>query len=164
MKISVVVGIAMVAFALHGGMAEAAGSNPCGTKNPCAAAKSAKPAPAMVRRPAGTHLATGDHAELLKEGEKLWHDPGLSTNGFTCDTCHNNHATFSAGFAAPYPHAVGMVKERLGIAGKIRLDEMVQFCLVMPLASKPLPWDSRDLAALTAYTAEMQRTFRPTAE
>lgn len=162
MKISVIVG-SLVAIALYGGVAEAASHNPCEGGNPCAA-KSGRPDPSKVRRPAGTRLAKGDRAELLKEGEKLWNDPDLSTNGFTCNTCHINHGTFGAGFADPYPHKVGMVKERLGIAGKVYLDEMVQFCLVMPLASKPLPWDSRELAALTAYTAEMQRTFKPAAE
>ena len=151
----------VASIALYGGAVEAAGRNPCAA-NPCAT--SDRPDPSGIRRPAGTHLAKGDRAELLKEGEKLWSDPSLSTNGFTCDTCHNNHATFSAGFAKPYPHKVGMVKERLGIAGEIHLDEMVQFCLVMPLTSKTLPWDSRELAALTAYTAEMQRTFKPAAE
>lgn len=167
MKIAVIVGI-LITIALNAGMAEAAGRNPCEARNPCAAnpcaTKSDRPDPSKIRRPAGTHLAKGDHAELLKEGEKLWNDPDLGTNGLTCDTCHNHHNTFSDGFAAPYPHKVDMVKERMGIAGEIHLDEMVQFCLVMPLASKPLPWDSRELAALTAYTAEMQRTFKPAAE
>lgn len=143
------------------GLASAA-DNPCSAKNPCAA-KAKTVDTAKIRRPAGTQLATGDHDELLKEGEKLWNDQSLGTNGLTCDTCHNNHGTFSDGFAAPYPHKVDMVKERMGIAGKIYLDEMVQFCLVMPLASKTLPWESRELAALTAYTAEVQRTFKPKA-
>jgi len=57
-----------------------------------------------------------------------------------------------------------MVKQRLGITGKIHLNERVQFCLVMPLAFKTLPWHSRKLAALKAYAAEMQRTFKPKAE
>ncbi|MDX8400692.1 MAG: hypothetical protein R8K20_10665 [Gallionellaceae bacterium] len=167
MKLSVIVAV-LVSIALYGGVAEAAARNPCAAKNPCAAnpcaAKSEQADISKIRRPAGMQLAKGDHAELLKEGEKLWNDPSLSSNGFTCDTCHNKHATFSAGFAVPYPHKVDMVKERLGIAGKIYLDEMVQFCLVMPLASKTLPWHSRELAALTTYAAEMQRTFKPEAE
>jgi len=28
-------------------------------------------------------------------------------------------------------------------------------------AAKPLPWDSKQLAALTAYTASLQKTFKP---
>jgi hypothetical protein len=36
---------------------------------------------------------------------------------------------------------------------------MVQFCLVQPMASVPLPWESRPLAALTAYSQEVQRNF-----
>jgi len=29
---------------------------------------------------------------------------------------------------------------------------MVQFCMVVPMKNEPLPWDSEDLAALTAYS------------
>jgi len=134
-------------------------SNPCATKNPCAA-KSDRIDPALVKRPTGTHLAKGKHGELVKEGEVLWNDIKLSSNGMSCNTCHQNHNTFSANFAKPYPHKVNMVKERAGI-GKVHLDEMVQFCMLAPMASKPFPWDSRELAALTAYTAEVQKTYKP---
>lgn len=135
-------------------------SNPCVASNPCAT-KSGRIDPAAVKRPAGTHLAKGKHDELVKEGEVLWNDTKLSSNGMSCNTCHQNHNTFSANFAKPYPHKVDMVKERAGIKGEVHLDEMVQFCMLAPMASKPFPWDSRELAALTAYTAEVQKTFKP---
>ncbi len=54
-----------------------------------------------------------------------------------------------------------MAKERANL-DTIRLDEMVQLCLVVPMASKPLPWDSRELAALTAYAGAVQKSFKPT--
>jgi len=42
----------------------------------------------------------------------------------------------------------------------VRLDEMVQFCMLAPMAAKPFPWDSRELATLTAYAAEVQKSYK----
>jgi len=39
----------------------------------------------------------------------------------------------------------------------IDAEGMVQFCLVRPMMSKTLPWDSKELAALTAYVEEVQK-------
>lgn len=130
--------------------------NPCAPKNPCAA----KVDPKLITRPKGTKLAGGDHAALLEEGERLWRDTRLSTNGLACQTCHQGNAAFQPTFAKPYPHAVAMVSEKAGLK-RIQLDEMVQICMLVPMASKPLPWASKELAALTAYAAEVQKHFKP---
>ncbi len=130
--------------------------NPCAPKNPCGT--SGKIDPKMVTRPAGTHLKQGDPRKLEKQGEGLWNDKKLSTNGLACSTCHTNYGAFSATFAKPYPHAVKMAKDRSGLK-KVDLDEMVQLCLVEPMAAKTLPWGSDKLAALTAYTAKVQKGF-----
>ena len=137
-----------------------AAKNPCSAKNPCAAA--AKVDPKRITRPAGTKLAVGKQSDLISEGERLWKDAKLSTNGLSCETCHRGFASFNAGFAKPYPHPVGMVSERAGLK-QIHMDEMVQICLIVPMQSKPLPWDSRALAALTAYTANVQKQFQAAA-
>jgi cytochrome c len=134
--------------------------NPCAAKNPCAA--NAKLDPALITRPAGTRLAGGKHEQLAKEGKKLWSDKALSPNGLSCATCHAGNASFSPGFAQPYPHRVAMAEERFGLK-QVRRDEMVQGCMVMAMAAKPLPWDSRQLAALTAYVGNVQKTFKPVA-
>ncbi|MBK7280307.1 cytochrome c peroxidase [Candidatus Aalborgicola defluviihabitans] len=107
-------------------------------------------------RPAGYKPIAGD-AQL---GEKLFNDTKLSTNGMSCASCHANYGAFSASFAKPYPHAVTMAKDQLG-RKSIYLDEMIQACMVMPMAAKPLPWDSRELAGLTAYVQTLQKTFKP---
>lgn len=133
---------------------------PCAAKNPCAAGP--KVDPKLVTRPKGTRLATGNRAELLKLGETLWSDTRLSSNNMSCNTCHQGGASFQDTFAKPYPHYVAMAKDQGGFK-KINLDEMVQFCLVVPMASKTLPWDSKELAALTLYTAQMQKSFKPAA-
>lgn len=136
--------------------------NPCSPKgkNPCAASNRIDPK--LVTRPAGTSLAGGNPAELAQEGEKLWNSKSLSTNGVACQTCHQNNGAFKASFAQPYPHPVTMAKDRAGLK-KIALDEMVQLCMVAPMAAKPLPWDSRELAALTAYAGTLQKHFKPAA-
>lgn len=141
----------------------AAKANPCAAKNPCVAnpcAASAKIDPKLITRPAGTKLVMANRAELVKQGERLWQDPSLSTNGLTCQTCHINHGSFLATFSQPYPHMVAMAKDRAGLE-KINIDEMVQLCMVVPMAAKPLPWASKELAALSAYSLEVQKTFKP---
>jgi cytochrome c len=116
----------------------------------------------LINRPAGTSLLAGDQAELLAEGERLWNDTGLSSNGMACVTCHVNNQSFMATFAEPYPHKVAMSSAMAGMS-EIDLDEMVQLCLVVPMATSPLGWESKELAALTAYTAEAQKAYMATA-
>lgn len=147
-----------------------AAANPCAAKNPCAprgpcGAKSPCGArdrvdPRLVTRPKNYQPYKTDRAALVKEGEALWNDTKLSTNGMACNTCHANLGGFRPSFAKPYPHAVAMAREKGGVK-QVHADEMVQFCMVVPMAAKPLPWDSRQLAALTAYTLEVQKKFKP---
>ena len=136
----------------------AAKRNPCAAQNPCAAKLDAK----LITRPKGTKLyAAAPREALVKDGEKLWNDVKLSSNGLACNTCHQGGAAFQPTFAKPYPHQVAMVRDQAGLKS-IQLDEMVQACMVMPMAAKPLAWDSRELAAITAYTGEVQKQYRAT--
>ena len=91
-------------------------------------------------------------------GGALWNDRGLSTNGLACGVCHQNNGNFNDTFAKPYPHRVAMPHIMAG-ADKVALDEMIQFCMLQPMAAEALPWDSPELAALTAYGAQLQRAF-----
>lgn len=157
--------ILAAALSAAGGASSAQAANPCAPKaaNPCAP-KAANPCAAKaagmpeVLRPKGTKLATGDHKQLVKQGEALFKDTKLSTNGMSCNSCHADLAAFQPSFAQPYPHEVSMAKDR-GIS-KIALDEMIQLCMVVPMEAKPLKWDSKELAALTAYTGELQKQYR----
>lgn len=146
---------------LPAGSSFAAG-NPCAPANPCAAAKPEIDAKSITRPP-GYKPYAGDHKELARIGEKLWHDTKLSTNGFSCNTCHQNHGAFQESFAQPFPHQVAMARDKAGVK-TVHLDEMIQACMVMPMAAKPLPWNSRELAALAAYTQDVQKTFKPGAK
>ena len=41
----------------------------------------------------------------------------------------------------------------------VYLDEMVQICMVAPMAAEPLEWGSEELAALTEYSRVEQKKF-----
>ncbi len=133
--------------------------NPCAAKvNPCNPCGAAGVDPKLVVRPKGTMLYQGDQGSLVAEGKKLFMDTSLSSNGLACQSCHANLDAFAKSFAKPFPHRVEMAVDNSGIKS-VSLDEMIQFCMVVPMESKPLPWDSRELAAVTAYTETLQQTF-----
>ena len=131
-------------------------------KNPCGGMAADRIDASLIQRPAGTALFAGaSRAQLVKEGEQLFRDSSLSPNKTTCNDCHATHDLFQAGFAKPYPHPVSMAKERAGVSGELHADEFIQFCMLAPMASKPLAWDSRELAALAAYVVDVkQKDFR----
>lgn len=110
---------------------------------------------AQTTRPLDYKPLAGD----AKLGAQLWKDPKLSTNGMSCVACHANHGAFQASFAKPYPHTVQMAKEQLGHK-VVHLDEMIQACMVMPMAAKPLSWNSKELSALVAYARLEQKSFQ----
>ncbi len=138
--------------------------NPCNMKhkNPCAGMASDQIDATLIKRPAGVPLFAGaSRSQLVSYGEKLFRDSSLSPNKTTCNDCHSTNALFKPGFAKPYPHVVGMAKQRAGVSGSLQADEFVQFCMLAPMASKPLPWESRELAALAAYVVDVkQKDFR----
>jgi cytochrome c len=113
----------------------------------------------LVLRPKPYRPYRGKSAELIAYGEKLFADTSLSSNGMSCNTCHQDHGAFQNSFARLYPHKVAMAHERSAVKS-VQLDEMVQFCMVVPMAAQPLPWSGKELAALTVYTASLQKSFR----
>jgi cytochrome c len=109
-----------------------------------------------VSRPEGYTPYQGDVAKLRARGKELFNDTSLSSNGLSCATCHADGAGYAATFENDYPHFVAMGKRDFGI-DMVYMDEMVQICMVAPMASEPLEWGSRDLAALTEYMNEVQQ-------
>ncbi|MFU8814395.1 MAG: c-type cytochrome [Pseudomonadales bacterium] len=110
----------------------------------------------QVTRPEGTEPYQGDRQELVAYGEELWNDPSLSGNGkASCASCHRgNTRMFKKTFLEPYPHEVRMPQRRSKL-DSVTAEEMVQFCMVVPMKTDVLPWDSKELAALTAYTVDV---------
>ncbi len=144
-----------------------AARNPCAAVNPCAAAKNPCAAgdrvdPRLITRPEGTKPYQGDRSTLLSEGKDLWNSKKISRdNSISCSGCHQNGtAMLQPTFAKPYPHFVQMAADSANKLS-ITLEEMIQLCMIKPMQSKPFPWDSRQLAALTAYTSVLQKDFKP---
>jgi len=124
---------------------------------PLAAAVAQQIDPAEVTRPEGVALHDAATAELEARGAELFRDTNLSTNGMACASCHADLAQYRDSFAEPYPHAVAMARDMAGL-DEVTAAEMVQLCMIVPMAAEPLPWDGVELAALTAYVeAERER-------
>lgn len=94
------------------------------------------PAAATVRPPGYKPLKGDPDA-----GKALFNDTKLPTNRMSCASCHANHGAFSASFAKPYFHTVAVDRDQFD-RKSVYLDEMVQACMVTPMAAKPLPWNS----------------------
>ncbi|MGO4999195.1 c-type cytochrome [Oceanisphaera sp. W20_SRM_FM3] len=141
--------------------------NPCAIKSPCSANPcAAKPATVnpcaakAVQRPAKYQPYQGDNAELVTLGKALFNDTSLSSNGLACSSCHQGQMMYQASFALPYPHPVAMAQDQFGLS-QVHLDEMIQICMVYPMATQPLAWDSKELAALVAYVQTEQTSYSP---
>jgi len=92
----------------------------------------------------------GERQELVKAGEALWSDASIGNSGLSCQSCHMNDAQFKKTFNEPYPHQVKMASNMAGL-DEITTEQMVQLCMMVPMKAEPLAWDSRELAALSAY-------------
>jgi cytochrome c len=112
-----------------------------------------------VRRPEGYQPYEGNASELAEKGRALFSDTSLSSNGLSCATCHTSGAGYNDTFENEYPHYVAMGKDDFGM-DEVSLDEMVQICMVAPMAAEPLAWDSEELAALTEYMRIEQDKFQ----
>jgi hypothetical protein len=116
-------------------------------------AQSQRIPPADVVRPAGTVAFKADAAALLQIGTQRHGDTSLSPAGRSCNTCHLEADSYNATFKKPWPHPVASVKTKTGL-NAITAEGMVQFCMISAMGTRPLPWDSEALAALTAFVLE----------
>ncbi len=139
--------------------------NPCARKaaNPCNPCGGVMVDASRFKQPGGVTLARGAKAELVARGEELWNDRTLGKSGLACASCHiNNYMQMQASFTKPYPHYVAMAAQQGG-ALEVNAAEMVQFCMMVPMAADPLPWDSVDLAALATWVENIQPGYVPVA-
>lgn len=135
--------------------------NPCAAKNPCnpcSAGGLPVPKASDLMRPAGIKPFRAKRSVLVKMGEKLFSDTALSTNEMSCNSCHSGFSNYNETFKKPFPHFVQMAKDVSGLDA-LDAEQMVQFCIIRPMMSKPLPWDSKELAALTAYVLETRKQY-----
>ncbi len=69
----------------------------------------------------------------VQHGKELFNDPGLGTNGRTCNTCHPDGAKLDQA------------------AGRTDLAGMINGCIVVNLKGKALAVDSSDMQSLIMY-------------
>ncbi len=113
------------------------------------------------KQPARVKLARSRKSTLLARGEELWNDRTLGKSGLACANCHvNNYLQMQPTFAKPYPHYVAMPAQQGGV-DEVNAAEMVQFCMLVPMATDPLPWNSQELASLAAWVESLQPGYTP---
>jgi len=96
---------------------------------------------------------------MLARGEALYYDTSLSSNGLACASCHGSDGQdmgYNPTFEQPFPHQVAMAANQFGMSD-VHADEMVQICMVAPMAAEPLEWGSEALTSLAAYMVEVQK-------
>ncbi len=84
--------------------------------------------------------------EAIFYGERLASDPSLGNSGKSCDKCHKGGRSFKKSIKRSYPHYVKIAED------VVTLDQMINFCMVNHLKTKPLSYGSREMSALAAYT------------
>ena len=119
---------------------------------------------ALVKRPENYtpgYSEEGDNAEaLIERGKALFNDPSLSSNGLSCSTCHgaDGQTGYQGTFDQAFPHSVHMGLNQFGME-TVYADEMVQICMVAPMAADPLAWDSEEIAYLSAFEVDAQERY-----
>ena len=84
------------------------------------------------------------------DGEVLWNNRAGAA-GKACADCHNDASTSMKGVAARYP----ALDKTLG--RPVDLEQRINLCRAGHQQATPLPYESHDLLALTAYVAEQSR-------
>ena len=87
------------------------------------------------------------------DGEVLWNNRAGAA-GKACADCHNDASTSMKGVAARYP----ALDKTLG--RPVDLEQRINLCRAGHQQATPLPYESHDLLALTAYVAEQSRGMR----
>src|ERR1700730_1399565 len=84
------------------------------------------------------------------DGEALWKSKTGAT-GKACADCHNDARSGIKGVAARYP----AFDKTLG--RPVNLEQRINLCRARHQEATPLPYESRDLLALTAFVAQQSR-------
>jgi L-cysteine S-thiosulfotransferase len=94
--------------------------------------------------------ATNPATLWVLDGEALWNQKAGATNR-ACADCHDDATTSMKGVAARYP-AFSPTRN-----GPIDLEQRINLCRTAHQQATPLPFESRDLLALTAYVGRQSR-------
>lgn len=78
-------------------------------------------------------------------GRKMWNDATLGTSGVACLSCHADHERLNLDKNQSFPHYVAMVGD------VVTLDQMINYCMLNPMRSKPFEASSKEMTAMAAY-------------
>jgi L-cysteine S-thiosulfotransferase len=84
------------------------------------------------------------------DGEALWKSKAGAT-GNACADCHHDAHASMRGVAARYPAFDG------ALGRPVNLEQRINLCRVRHQQATPLPYESRELLALTAFVAQQSR-------
>ena len=87
---------------------------------------------------------------FVLEGEALWAKK-VGSAGKACADCHGNGRSSMSGVAARYP------AYDKALARPVTLDQRINLCRANHQQATPLPYESRDLLALSAFVAHQSR-------
>nr|WP_298373196.1 hypothetical protein [uncultured Halomonas sp.] len=107
---------------------------------------------------APAHCPTNPYAQGESRIAATFNDTQLSSNGLVCASCHSGDQRYQTTLEQTYPHQVAMGMNLYGM-NEVHADEMVQICMVNPMAGDTLDWASMDLAALAAYVVDVQQDY-----
>ncbi len=132
------------------GLSEA--SNPCNPCNPCSKKTGSKgDAKKQIR---AKHIT--DYKKLVAMGKKMWNDESLNDSGMSCMTCHADHENLNLDkYHGLWPHNVKGMTDDI-----VTLSQMINYCLINPMESKPLDYNSIHMTAMTAYYREYIKTYK----
>lgn len=94
--------------------------------------------------------ATNPATLWVLDGEALWNQKAGAANR-ACANCHDDATTSMTGVAARYP-VFSPTRN-----GPIDLEQRINLCRTEHQQATPLPFESRDLLALTAYVGRQSR-------
>jgi hypothetical protein len=128
--------------------------NPCSIKshNPCNAKHKEHSKPMVEKQQKGfTSFNTA-----ANKGKKMWNDSHLGTTGFTCLSggCHGNFENLSLEKNKTFPHYVRMAEK------VVTLSQIINYCLVNPMAGSALAEDSDEMTAMAAFYRKYRMQYR----
>ena len=138
--------------------------NPCNPdamthSNPCNPDAMKKPNACKPRTSAKGGKGFKSFSAAVDRGEKLWNDTKLGTNGLSCLSggCHAKFENMHFNKNQTFPHLVSM-------AGKVvTVTQMINYCLVNPMAGSALEADSDDMTAMSAFLRAYRMRYRQAA-
>jgi len=89
-----------------------------------------------------------EYSTVVERGDNLFHGGLNSNNTVSCDQCHPNAAN-------THPETYPKFQQQLGRVTV--LGEMINWCIMNPLESKPLALDDPSMVALQAYIRQERK-------